>query len=146
MKYFFVSSHTSSKSSRNAKLMPLKQAGFEAASIFRHLIWGVWKEPASKGGFLAWYVSQKIVYIYVCSLCVPMHWALWVGDSFLLWMFPVPLNGIKLPNFQILYFDGKWAQMSWAVMVYSPTVSPLGPQLLPFRIKSIIHLSILLGN
>lgn len=116
MKYFFVSLHTSSKSSGNAKLMHSKQVGFEAVSIFRCLIWGVWKEPGSKGGFSAWYVSQKIMYIYICSMCVPMHWAFWVGDWFLLWMFPVPLNGIKLPDSKSCVLVGselRCPELSW---------------------------------
>lgn len=98
MKYVFVSLHASPKSSGDTRPTYSKQIGFGIVSIFRCLIWGIWKRPNSKGGFSAWWVFQKILYIYICSLCAYALSSLSRWVWFLLWMSPTPLNGIKTPD------------------------------------------------
>lgn len=104
MKYFFVSLHTSSKSSGNAKVTPSKQVGFEAVSIFRCLVWGVWKEPGSKVDFELDMSPQNIVYIYVfvCLFTELSEWGLVSAVNV-----PSPLEWNQTSRFPILYFGGK---------------------------------------
>lgn len=145
MKYFFVNLYTPSKSSGNAKLTPSKQVGFR---LFPYL--GAWfgvsgKRLVQRVGFQLDMSPKRSCIIYICSVCVPVHWSLWVGDWFLLWMFPVPLTGIKLPGSKSCVLVGSDLRCPGLPWCSAPLGQLLG-HMLPFRIKSTTHSSILHGN
>lgn len=120
-------------------------------ALFPYL--GVWfgvseKGPIQRVDFQLDECSKRSC-IFIYAVCVPMHWALWAGESGFCCECPQPHwmeSKPQIPNPVFGWEVSSHVLSRLAITVSNSTGSPPRPQVLPFRRNSIIHLNILHGS